>query len=65
MCESTAYLMAESGEEELLLEDVAKLVPAQGKITLISILGETKEVSAEIDHIDLMKHRIVLRPKAT
>ena len=61
MCESSAYILTESGEEELLLEDVVKLVPGENQITLSSLLGDEKVVKAEIDHIDLMKHTIVLK----
>jgi predicted RNA-binding protein len=64
MCESSAYLKNDSESEELLLEDVVMLVPDQpepGKVTLTSILGDKKVVEGVIDHIDLMKHRIVLR----
>jgi len=62
MCESSAYLKT-SGEDELLLEDVVMLVPEPGKVTLTSIMGDKKVIEGEIDHIDLMKHRIVIRPK--
>ena len=61
MCESSAYLK-KGDQDELLLEDVVMLVPEPGKITLTSLLGDKKVVQAEIDHIDLMKHRIVLKP---
>ena len=64
MCESSAYLKSASGEDELLLEDVIMLRPEPGQITLTNVLGEQKVVEAEIDFIDLLKHRIVLRPKA-
>ena len=62
MCESTAFLV-EDGKEEKLLEDVILLKPEGGKIILKSILGETKEIEAVLDHIDLMEHRIVLKKK--
>lgn len=60
MCESTAFLV-EDGKEEKLLEDVILLKPEGGKIILKNILGETKEIEAVVDHVDLMEHRIVLR----
>jgi predicted RNA-binding protein len=60
MCESTAFLV-EDGKEEKLMEDVITLKPEGGKIILKNILGETKEIQAVVDHIDLMDHRIVLR----
>lgn len=62
MCESSAYLRKNENDEELLLEDVVMVKPRPGMITLTNILGDRKEIEAEIDHIDLMKHRIILRP---
>ena len=62
MCESTAFLMKDTGEEKLL-EDVVMLKPEGSKIILTSVLGETKEIEGTVDHIDLMNHRIVLRSK--
>ena len=63
MCESIAYLHTDGNEDELLLEDVVMLRPEKDSIILINIMGDKKEVKAAIDHIDLVKHRIVLRPK--
>jgi predicted RNA-binding protein len=60
MCESTAFLKKD-GKEEMLLEDVVLLKPEGNKIILKNILGETREIEAVVDHIDLMGHRIVLR----
>jgi predicted RNA-binding protein len=60
MCESTAFLLKD-GKEEKLLEDVVLLKPEGNKIILKSILGETQEIEAVVDHIDLMEHKIVLR----
>lgn len=60
MCESTAFLLRD-GKEEKLLEDVIMLKPEGNKIILKSILGETQEIEAVVDHIDLMGHKIVLR----
>ncbi|HUU03565.1 MAG TPA: CooT family nickel-binding protein [Myxococcota bacterium] len=61
MCESSAYLQDEDGQEELLLEDVVMLKPSGGRIVLMNILGEKKEIEASIDQIDLLRHKILLR----
>ena len=62
MCASNAYLKKDSGEE-LVLKDVAMVVPGAGKITLKSLLGDEKVLeNVTVDHIDLEGHRIVLRP---
>jgi predicted RNA-binding protein len=63
MCASNAYLKKDSGEE-LVLKDVAMVVPGAGKITLKSLLGDEKVLeNVTVDHIDLEGHRIVLRPE--
>jgi len=63
MCESSAYLMKDGSDGELILEDVVLMKPQGDKIVLTSILGEQKEISADIDHIDLLHHKIMLRPR--
>jgi len=60
MCESSAYLKNKDGQEELLLEDVVMLKPSGGRIVLMNILGEKKEIEASIDQIDLLRHKILL-----
>jgi predicted RNA-binding protein len=60
MCESNAYLIKDD-EEELLLEDVARIKPEEdGTLSLVSILGERKTLKGTIVEIDLMAHRILL-----
>ena len=62
MCASNAYLKQESGEE-LVLKDVAMVVPEDGRVTLKGLLGDEKVLeNVTVDHIDLEGHRIVLRP---
>ena len=63
MCESSAYLIKGEKDDELILEDVVLMKPEGDKIVLTSILGEQKEVSADIDHIDLLHHKILLRQR--
>ena len=62
MCESSAYLLKENGQEELILEDVVLMRPGKGVIVLSNILGEKKEIEASIDNVDLLHHKILLRP---
>lgn len=64
MCESNAYLR-KGDEEELLLEDVARIKPeADGTLALYSILGEKKMLKGVIEEIDLMAHRILLSERS-
>lgn len=60
MCESNAYLR-NGGDEELVLKDVTVLKPLpDGKVFIENILGEQKTLSARIEEIDFMGHKIIL-----
>lgn len=60
MCESSAYLK-KNDREELFLKDVTRVVPLPGgRLRLENLLGEEKEVVADILELDLMGHRIIL-----
>ena len=62
MCESTAYVKTPKGEE-LLLKDVATIRPEGQKLVLRSLLGERVEFDGTIEEIDLMGHKILLKPR--
>jgi predicted RNA-binding protein len=62
MCESTAYVKRKDGEE-LLLKDVAAIRPEGTKLVLRSILGDRLEFDGTIEEIDLLGHRILLKPR--
>ena len=60
MCESNVYLKKD-GSEELIMENVAAILPAEENTFLLKgLLGESMEVRAVIEEINLMGHRIVL-----
>ena len=59
MCEANVYLMNKD-VEELLLEKVDKIIPANGEIFLENIFGERKVVAARIKEMHLVSHRVVL-----
>ena len=63
MCESTAYVKKGTGEEELLLKDVAAIRPEGNKLVLRSILGDRLEFEGSIEEIDLMGHKILLKKR--
>ncbi|MBI5490252.1 MAG: CooT family nickel-binding protein [Deltaproteobacteria bacterium] len=63
MCESTAYVKKRGGEEELLLKDVAAIRPEGNKLVLRSLLGDRLEFDGVIEEIDLMGHKILLKPR--
>ena len=61
MCESNVYLKKEDNEE-LIMENVAAVVPAgDNKLLLKGLLGDSMEVTAVIEDINLMGHRITLK----
>ncbi len=61
MCQSNAYYI-EGNNEELILEDVAKvLFEADNEIRLISLFGEEKKVRGELEKVDLLNHKIFIK----
>jgi len=62
MCESSVFIRRQ-GNDELLAEDVARVVPVEGGYRVITLLGEEQQVSADLIDIDLLAHRIVLEEK--
>ena len=63
MCEANAYLKQSGNEQLMVMENVHHLKPENGKLLLENIFGEQKLIDAEIDHISLMEHKIILQPK--
>jgi predicted RNA-binding protein len=63
MCEASAYLIEEDGNQDLYLKDVDIVRPEDGKLYLRDIYGEQKVIEAEIAEINLLNHRIVLRKR--
>ena len=59
MCLAKAYL-TDSGEEELVIEDVALLEVEGRMVRLSTIFGEQKELEAVIRQVDLNNSRIIL-----
>ena len=61
MCESNVYLK-KGDSEELIMENVAAVTPVEeGTLLLKGLLGESLEVKAIIEDINLMGHRITLK----
>lgn len=59
MCESTVFVKR-GDNEELLAEDVARVVPEGGEIRVTTLLGDEHRVKGTIREIDLMAHKITL-----
>jgi len=61
MCESNVYLKKEN-KEELIMKNVAAITPvSENKMLLKGLLGESKEIQAIIEDINLMDHKIILK----
>lgn len=61
MCQSTAYILRDGREEELLA-DIATIIPEGNTLRLISLFGEEEVVEASIQEINLLEHKILLKP---
>lgn len=61
MCESNVYLRKDN-EEKLIMENVAAVTPVSVDTFLLKgLLGESMEVKAIIEDINLMGHKIILK----
>ncbi len=61
MCESNVYLKKDT-EEKLIMENVAAISPiGENTFLLKGLLGESLEVKAIIEDINLMGHKIILK----
>ncbi len=61
MCESNVYLKKDNNEE-LIMENVAAINPVDDNTFLLKgLLGESMEVKAIIEDINLMGHKIILK----
>lgn len=62
MCESTAYLITDKGEEKIM-ENVVYMKPENGKVFLADLLGEQKIVQGILKEIKLIDHKIIITDK--
>ncbi len=60
MCEINVYMLEEEGKEELLMEDVANIVPEGDAVVLTDILGQQKVVDGRVLEIRLLDHKAYL-----
>jgi predicted RNA-binding protein len=63
MCESNAIITRGDKPEEVLLEDVARVVLDGDFVVLTGVLGNQIRVRAEVLELDLLGHRLVLRER--
>ncbi len=63
MCQSTIFLRREDGSEEEIMRDAILVEPRDEGVLIQTFFEEPRLVRAEIETIDLLKHRVVLREK--
>jgi len=63
MCLAKAYLGGK-GEEEFLMEEIASIKVEDGKLLVMSLFGERKEIAARIREIDFKSSRVILEETA-
>ncbi len=63
MCQSTIYLKNERGEEEEIMRDAILVEPHEQGVMIQTFFEEPRVVEADIERIDLLKHRIILKPR--
>ena len=59
MCEANAYLY-ENGQEELIMEDVDKIIPTDAEVYMKNIFGQQKTIKGRIKELLLVEHRVIL-----
>jgi len=64
MCLATVYV-EKDGQEEEVMQDVAWIRPQGGGLQLISFMGESRLLQAQIKSIDLVNSSIVLEKMPT
>lgn len=62
MCEANAYVI-EGDQEQLIMEAVDKVEPEETGLRLVNIFGEQKFISARIESLSLVDHKILLARK--
>ena len=60
MCDINVFL-EQGDKEEILLQEVTNVKRKEGKLYLSNLFGEEKVLHAEIEEIDLLGHKILVR----
>ncbi|SHK76872.1 CooT family nickel-binding protein [Desulforamulus aeronauticus] len=59
MCEANAYIRS-GQQEELILENVDRIIPVGDGLLLEDIFGHRKHIKARIQELSLVDHKIYL-----
>ncbi|ALC17694.1 putative RNA-binding protein [Desulfuromonas soudanensis] len=60
MCLDHGSFLLIDGDEETTLEHVASILPGNGELKLVDVLGKVRVVPGNIGEIDFLNKRIVL-----
>ena len=63
MCESSVYIIDKDGEK-LVLENVEMVEAHDGKLSLVDLFGEKKEIKGRVKSLSLVDHKILVEPLA-
>ena len=61
MCQSNAYIVKD-GKEQMILSDIISIKPTGNHLRLTNLFGEEETVEASIEEVDLLNHKIKLKP---
>ena len=60
MCMNDGHFLLVQGETESHLDGIAAILTAAGKLRLVDVFGQQREISGVIQEIDLLNRRIVV-----
>ena len=57
MCLNDGHFLLVQNDRETHLDDIAAILPGDGKLRLVDVLGKQREISGSIQEIDLLNKR--------
>lgn len=61
MCESKVFVL-HNGKKEKIMDEAVLLTQERGKLTIMGVMGERKEIEGNIVRVDAEKHEITIIP---
>ena len=61
MCESALYLVDKECEK-LIMENVELVEAQNGKLSVVDLFGERKEIKGRVKTLSLVEHKILAEP---
>jgi len=60
MCLNNGHFLLIQNDRETPLDEIAAILPVDGKLLLVDVLGKRREIAGSIQEIDLLNKRIVV-----